>query len=500
MEKDISDKLFQEQINRFQQGGNFTKLLDPCSVGNGILKVDKARQEILINLHNKAQAQGRLSKFIPASGAASRMFKHLAPPSSKNDVPSEDHKNDLKLQEDLIRNLKFFPFYEELLSYKMDEKSQFYNLNLTDINQLREFLFSEKGLSYLNLPKGLIPFHRYEKSLKTPFEEHISEAIEYIMDDTETINIHFTVSKDHKSRIKQFITENLENYNRNIRFNITYSIQKPSTDTIAVDLDNRPIQNGDNLLFRPGGHGALIENLNDLKGDIVFLRNIDNISVKRIQPLRIKWEKILCGILLEIQEVIFNYSRKLKNSKLNIQDLREIYTFCYETLNIRFTKKWNDHSPEDMQTNLQEYLNKPIRVCGMVLNQGEPGGGPFWVRNSQQNCSIQIVDSTEVDLMKQKEIWDRSTHFNPVQIVCGVRNFLRKPFNLTQFVDSDKYQISIKSFKNQKIKALELPGLWNGSMSDWITILIEVPIETFNPVKTVNDLLRPEHQEQFDVR
>jgi hypothetical protein len=322
----------------------------------------------------------------------------------------------------------------------------------------------------------------------------------YAKNTNNIVSLHFTVSPEYKDIISTYIDSVKTNYEKefNIVYDISYSIQKSNTDTIAVDKNNEPFREEDGtLLFRPGGHGALIENLNDLHGDIIFIKNIDNVVPDSIKGTTYLFKKALGGLLINIQEQIFNYLQLLHNNYNPTKtEIKKIANYANNELFIHMPVDFWQMPTTEQKEYLIKKLNRPIRICGMVKNQGEPGGGPFWVIDKNNNLSLQIIESSQIDLnnSQQKEIFNKSTHFNPVDIVCGVRNFMGEPFNLLNYIDHSTGFISIKSKNGKELKAMELPGLWNGAMADWITIFVEVPLITFNPVKTLNDLLRPEHQ------
>lgn len=456
-----------------------------------------------INFYDNTIGEYRVIKFVPASGAASRMFKDLFQflnDYSSSDVDLRKFKEDDEYQavRYFFDNLEKFAFYEDLsLALKMDE------LEISDLIEsnkpqiVLEYLLTEKGLNYGNLPKGLIKFHKYDDGSRTPVEEHLVEGALYARSNPEEAILHFTVSPEHENKFKEHIEKVLKTYSEiyHLYYGISFSKQKPSTDTIAVDLSNIPfIQENSEILFRPGGHGALIENLNDLDGDIIFIKNIDNVVPDHLKEKTVQYKKALAGKLLEYQERIFNYLNILEEeSTYSPSFMGEISNFIQDELCEELIP---GHEMIDARAYFIKKLNRPLRVCGMVKNEGEPGGGPFWAENPDSTISLQIVESAQVDNddPEQVEIAKSATHFNPVDLVCGIKNYKGDRFELTKFIDPQTGFISQKSQGGRELKALELPGLWNGAMSDWITIFVEVPIETFNPVKVVNDLLRPQHQ------
>jgi hypothetical protein len=368
-----------------------------------------------------------------------------------------------------------------------------------DLTPVIRLLLEEEGLNYAHLPKGLIPFHEYRGHNRTALEEQLVEAAGHIADSTGRCRVHFTVSQEHEAQFKEFIEQVRPLYEREHRVSleVTLSVQSGSTDTIAVDGNNRPFRDQDGrLVFRPGGHGALLENLNDLGGDVVFIKNIDNVVPDRLKSKTLRWKKILGGYLVWFQKRIFTHVQSLQSKPCERPLLDQAARFAREELGVPVPKFLDAESDEIRRAALLDFLNRPIRVCGMVRNQGEPGGGPFWVKDPSGRESIQIVERAQLDpdSQGQQEIFESATHFNPVDLVCGVRDVHGAPFDLFAFMDPDAIIIAKKSRGGADLKALEHPGLWNGAMARWITLLVEVPVATFNPVKTVNDLLRDAHQ------
>jgi hypothetical protein len=359
-------------------------------------------------------------------------------------------------------------------------------------------LLSKKGLGYGRLPKGLLLFHRYPQGARTAMEEHLVEGALYACNAAKQVHIHFTVSSEHRELFQQMADEKTIEYEQllGVKFHFGFSEQKPSTDTLAVDSENQAfLDNDGQLLFRPGGHGALIENLNDISADVIFIKNIDNVVPDTFKPLTVHYKKLLAGVLIYYQQKIFNYLNRIDSGKYDHKELMEMLYFLQNELCIKNpeTKMLED---AELTLYIKSKLNRPLRVCGMVKNQGEPGGGPFLAANLDGTVSPQILESSQIDLKNpaMKQLFKQCSHFNPVDLVCAIRNYKNEKYDLTRYIDKNTGFISIKSKNGKELKALELPGLWNGAMSDWNTIFVEVPIETFNPVKTVNDLLRPEHQ------
>ena len=497
--KGIAKEKVRSQIEIFEDGIPFVHLVNAAVVGEGISKFTVREQKSLISKFDDSKNDLTLLKFVPASGAASRMFKALFnfldvyDPSKESLKKYFERTNDTDLRV-FSAGLKDFPFYDivqERIKGKSANKDEELYLFVKE-------MMSEDALNYGFYPKGLLPFHKYGNHSATPFEEHLKEASNYAKVG-EDANLHFTISEQHiRMFTKEYATINDRlSKETKTKFNIGYSYQKASTDTIAVDMDNNPFRNSDgSLLFRPGGHGALIENLNEEEADIIFIKNIDNVVVPKDQDELTKSKKMLAGLLLKVQEKAFKYAQILGSDDLSANVMTEIKEFLENELNVRYVDKYSSFSLGDQIEILKDKVNRPIRICGMVKNEGEPGGGPFWIRNAHNHVSLQIIESAQIDMSneRQVDILKNATHFNPVDLVCGVKNFKGEKFNLLNFVDHKQAFITSKTQEGRELKALELPGLWNGAMAFWNTIFVEVPLSTFNPVKTVNDLLKPTHQ------
>lgn len=503
-EKGISKEKVIDQVNSFKKGFPHIKLIRAAGVKDGI----KPLNEKLIDHYTQIyESSGNLDKikFVPASGAASRMFKALyefKATCSKIDFNYKILKSDayrqVRIFFDNIQNFAFYNDLKKTLSARKEDLEKLAGNKRFDI--ILDSLLNSQDLNYGNIPKGLLKFHRYNKKSRTAVEEHMVEGALYAKNNNGSVKIHFTVSAEHINQFKKLAGQIRERYESEykVKYDISYSIQKPSTDTIAVDLNNNPFRTSDgSLFFRPGGHGALIENLNELDADIVFIKNIDNVLPDRIKSKTKIYKKVLAGLLLEYQERIFSYLNMLESSS-DIQEpvVEEIRQFITDDLCFLPGRKVIDFGKGIINKSLFRILNRPIRVCGMVKNQGEPGGGPFWVKNPDSNISLQIVEIAQINKkdIEQNAIINSSSHFNPVDIVCGIKDYKGNKFNLLNYIDHDTGIISKKTKQGKPLKALELPGLWNGAMSDWNTIFVEVPVSTFSPVKTVNDLLKPEHQ------
>jgi hypothetical protein len=501
----IEEAIAQAEI--FRKGFPYARLLRPCTLGDGITLLQEGDVKRLGNYYSEATLTGRAMKFVPASGAASRMFKilltfnNLYEKIDENDIMAKAEKGDpdhrVFLQ--FMRGIKRFAFYDNLKAVMAQDGLDIEeHITKGHYKIILDYIVSSRGLNLPNLPKGLIKFHLYPEYVRTPFEEHMVEAAAYTLDEEGIVRIHFTVSTKYESAIRDYIEEIRGRYESpDVQYEVTFSNQKSSTDTIAVDTENRPFRERDGgLLFRPGGHGALLKNLNDLEGDIIFIKNIDNVVPDRLKHDTYIYKRALGGYLIELQNEIFGYLRRLSRKDVDDQFTRGVLDFARQKLSIMPPEGLMQGSRDDKMGFLFSRLNRPLRVCGMVKNVAEPGGGPFWVEHEDHTVSLQIVESSQVDMesIEQKAIWGSSTHFNPVDLVCGVGNYMGKPFHLMDYRDPNTGFISIKSKEGRKLKALELPGLWNGSMAQWNSVFVEVPTITFNPVKTVVDLLRDEHQ------
>lgn len=494
-EQGVSLADVQKQIDRFKTGFPFLRIINFATTGKGISSFTQEDLDKYITIWDEYSKQKySIIKFVPASGAASRMFKDLFEfIQGKSEMPDGES---LKI---FFDNIQKFAFSERLNFVCISEKGEGLEFLLSQkrYKEIAEFLLLEKGLNYGYLPKGLLEFHSYEDSKRTPVEEHLVEGASYAKSSGEKVLLHFTVSPEHRVLFEDLIAKIRPVYEQklNVKFDITFSEQKKKTDTIAVDENNEPFRDGEDLLFRPGGHGALIENLNDLSADIIFIKNIDNVVPDRFRKEEILYKKALAGYLVDIQKYIFRYLEIIESGEYSRDELLEILYFLQDNLNVKNpdTKYLED---AELVLYLQKKLNRPIRVCGMVKNVGEPGGGPFYAVNEDGTISLQILESSQIDLEdpRTKDLFVKGTHFNPVDLVCGVRDFKGHKFDLAKYVDENTGFISRKTKEGRALKALELPGLWNGAMSDWNTIFVEVPLSTFNPVKSVNDLLRKEHQ------
>jgi hypothetical protein len=491
-----------QQINNFETDFPFLKVVKAATVGDGITKLDETQIRQFQEAYENNLPDKKIVKFVPASGAASRMFKALFTMKDSYQGTDEDLA-ELESDQGFQSLYTFFNRIEDFAFFADLEESLTNEGTIQELIADRkhalilEYLLTEKGLDYGSLPKGLLAFHSYGDETRTPAVEHLVEAANYGTTKGGKAYLHLTVSPEHREKFSSHIhsvkTSIEQKYG--VEIDVSYSEQKPSTDTIAVDMENQPFRNDDGtILFRPGGHGALIENLNEIDADVVFIKNIDNVVPDRLKGVTYTYKKALAGVLLDFQSKIFNYLSLLDNgSDVN---LSEIESFLENEVCIMPPKGYAKMDQSGKVAYLKNKLNRPIRICGMVKNEGEPGGGPFWAQNSDGSVSLQIAESAQIDKndSEQKNLMQNATHFNPVDLICSFRDANGKSFNLLNYRDPQTGFISGKSKDGKELKAQELPGLWNGAMSDWNTIFVEVPIETFNPVKTVNDLLRDQHQ------
>jgi len=473
-------KQVEKQFQFFKTGFDFANIQRNVSVEDGIVKFANPEIEKWIEVYEQMAQKREIVKFVPASGAASRMFKDLYE-ALQTETLSDKAKH-------YLEKIKDFAFYNDLKN-----KVENFEETLVDVHSKIpfEYLLEEKGLNYGNLPKGLLKFHKYGNENRTALEEHLVESAKYAQSGDGVCRLHFTVSPNHLDNFYELVAKVKEKYEQRfgVTYQITYSVQAPATDTLAAEPNNTPFRdkNG-NLLFRPGGHGALINNLNNLHADLVFVKNIDNVTTEdKLEPT-IVYKKALAGYLLHLQEKSFEYQRRLYGERCAVSDneLEKIIAFAKNELMIQFE---NEHpTPEEVF----EKLHRPMRICGVVKNEGEPGGGPFWVTNRNGETSLQIVESSQIDMKnpEQKGFMASASHFNPVDMFCCYKDFQGNYFDLNQFVDEYTGFISEKSYEGRTLLAMELPGLWNGAMANWITLFVEVPLSTFNPVKTVFDLLK----------
>ena len=494
-QKGISEQQIETQLGQFKTGFPFLKLEAAAAIGRGIVAPNAEEGKKYVEAWQQYKTAGKkVVKFVPASGAASRMFKDMfAFVDADYDVPTTD------FEKKYFDNIEKFAFYGELdAACKKNEGKGIKELMAAgNYKAVAANMLKAEGLNYGQLPKGLLLFHNYPEGPRTPMEEHLVEGALYAASNGES-HVHFTVSHEHMELFKQKVAQKADLYAKKygIKYDITFSEQKPSTDTVAANPDGTPFRNSDgSLLFRPGGHGALIENLNEIEADVIFVKNIDNVVPDRLKADTVEWKQIIAGVLVTLQKKAFEYLNLLDSGKYTHEEIEEMIRFVQQDLCCR-KGDIKDLEDADLVIYLRKKLNRPMRVCGVVKNVGEPGGGPFLTYNQDGTVSLQILESSQIDKSNKEymEMFTKGTHFNPVDLVCAVKNYKGEAFDLPKFVDPTTGFISQKSKSGKELQALELPGLWNGAMSDWNTIFVEVPLSTFNPVKTVNDLLREQHQ------
>lgn len=503
-ERGITPEQVERQLALFRQGFPYADIRKPAVPGDGILILGEEKKDQLVRLYDNKKGAVHLVKFVPASGAASRMFKSLFAYHARwtelgrqtgVPAPGEDVRP-------FFEGVGRFAFRDKLEQHVRER----YGATPEELveahryGEILETLLFVPGLGYGSLPKGLILFHRYPEGSRTAFGEHLVEGARYASGDDGTVDLHFTVSPEHLEAFRQHLeaVRGLFEERYGVRYKVDYSVQKPSTDTVAATPDNRPFRKEEGtILFRPGGHGALIENLNDLDEEIIFIKNIDNVVPDHLKEDTVRYKKVLGGLLLDMREQIHDWLGRMDRGQLTAGSLEELQSFAEKKLMTEMPPDYDALPDEGKQKVLYGLLHRPLRVCGMVKNEGEPGGGPFWVADAAGRLSLQIVESAQIDMNdpRKKEMVARATHFNPVDLVCSVKDHRGRKYDLREYVDPDAFFISEKSYDGRELKALELPGLWNGAMARWTTLFVEVPPTTFNPVKTVLDLLRPEHSQ-----
>lgn len=501
----ISVDTVADQLHIFNTGIPKSVLEKPASIASGIMPLSENEAIYYSNLFDSKKNNLKLQKFVPASGAASRMFKFLSEFLNEFKLGSETinayiNRKHCSSMSIFLIGIEKFPFHKSVLEYTQSKYPEYKQWDKdTRVFYFIKSLLSSGHFDFASKPKAVLPFHQYAHHIATSIEEHLNESSFYASSNGVS-NLHFTISEEHQHSFDEIINTvkpKIET-NSDITIHVDYSYQHKTTDTLAVDLQNKPFRQDDgSLFFRPGGHGALIENLNGLYADIIFIKNIDNVIQNHIHIIAL-YKKALAGILLEFQEKIFAFLKILSAENIQKEVIDEIVEFVKSKLQVFINADFQKYTRENKVSYLQEILNRPIRICGMVKNEGEPGGGPFWVRDKKGNVSLQIVESSQIDIQNpiQAKLLGSATHFNPVDLVCGTKNYRGEKFDLREFIDNDSGFIVEKTKNGKPIKAYELPGLWNGAMAKWITLFVEVPLITFNPVKTVNDLLKPAHQPQ----
>lgn len=494
------------QIERFEKSF-FVRLNRPATAGDGVLRISPEDTAHFLARQEGAAAAGRFVKFVPASGAATRMFQSLL---QIYYMPHFLDYEELHLRAEygvavacdfvrFIESIRKFAFVDDLEKVvARDGISLDFLILGAHYRTILDYLLMRRGLDYSLLPKALLRFHRYPDENRTALEEHLVESIEYLQDCQGSCSLHFTLSPEHEKGFLDLLDKVREAYEDRLgcTFDVGFSFQKTSSNTIAVDSLNRPFREfSGKLHFRPAGHGALLDNLNDLEGDLVYIKNIDNLAPDRLKGTIIYWKKVLGGVLVSLQQTVHEFVRLLRR-RVPADVMADAAAFARNRLGMVLPADFQAWDSSKQRDYLLDRLNRPIRVCGVVPNQGEPGGAPFWVEDADGGLSLQIVEKAQVDhdSPEQERVWVSSTHFNPVDIVCGLRDWGGRPFDLRSFVDDDAIIVTRKSKDGKELKALELPGLWNGAMARWITVFVEVPAQTFTPVKTVYDLLKPEHE------
>lgn len=494
-QKGITEEQINIQLEEFKTGFPFLKIEAAAGIGQGIIRLDDDARNVYVNDWNAYKKEGhKIVKFVPASGAASRMFKDMfAFLDAPYDVPTTP------FEKQYFDNIEKFAFYDALNAKCVENNGKDIKTLMSENNYKAVVanMLKKEGLNYGQLPKGMLLFHQYAEGPRTPMEEHLVEGALYAASNGEA-NVHFTVSHEHIEFFENKVKEKVDGFAKkyDINYNISFSEQKPSTDTVAANPDNTLFRNEDgSMLFRPGGHGALIQNLNDIDADVIFIKNIDNVVPDRIKADTVEYKQVIAGVLIDLQKKAFEYLNVLESGVYNHRKLEEIIRFVQQDLCCR-KADIKDLEDAELVIYLRNKLNRPMRVCGVVKNVGEPGGGPFLTYNQDGTVSLQILESSQIDKSNKEymKMFTEGTHFNPVDLVCAVKDYKGQPFDLPKYVDKTTGFISSKSKNGKELKALELPGLWNGAMSDWNTVFVEVPLSTFNPVKTVNDLLREQHQ------
>jgi hypothetical protein len=479
----------EKQMALYCRGSNFLKLNRSCTINDGIISFSKAERDKLIRLYEKEAEKFKIIKFVPASGAASRMFAEWFMALDAGEF------NFQAFNKSFLRNLPKYPLYCLLAQNKRASKF----IEQKDIKKIFDYVLKERGLNFGWLPKALIHFHKYSATgIRTALEEHLFEAAQYIRSAKDLCNLHFTVSREHKNDIAEKIKAVKPRYEKlcRVKYKISLSIQSGSTNTLAVDENDYPLRDdAGNLIFRPGGHGALLKNLQNLDADFIFVKNIDNVVPEIVLNKILPYKKMLGGLAIKVQEEVCAVLHMLEEEKIDARQIDQIKNYCIRRLNIIFPSHLEKQSLQNQVKIIFSLLDRPLRICAIVRNEGEPGGAPFWVEERDGSETLQIVESGHVNKNDQKQaaIWSTAKYFNPVDMVCCTKGYKGKKFNLDDYVDNDAYLITIKNEKGRLLKALELPGLWNGGMAYWNTVFVELPKIVFNPVKTVNDLLRPEH-------
>jgi len=491
-ERGIPEEDVLSQIERLAGEPRYVRLNRPCTVDDGIIRYSPDEEDGFLASYDEAASRKRVAAFIPASGAASRMFRSWFQFFSQPDF------NGTEEARTFARELPLYAFYDHLASV-IAERGDSLDCLLANgaFTTILDYILTARGLNYGYLPKAVILFHLYPTGTRTSLEEHLVEAARYV-NGSGTTRLHITVSPEHLSDVRDLLTTITPACEKlcTTAYDIGLSVQHPSTDTVAVDMRNTPVRDEKgNLAFRPGGHGALLKNFSGINADIIFMKNIDNIVPDRLKDITVRYRKILGGVLISLRNEVFRLITALEHNPPQAV-IDEAISFGRNCLSLTFPQGFEKRSNDDQRRWLADRLDRPLRVCGMVKNEGEPGGGPFWTEEKDGRLSIQIIEKVQVDVSSpaQQAIMDRATHFNPVDIACSITSRTGKSYDLTRYVDPSTSIVTQKSRNGQDIKALERPGLWNGAMAGWNTVFVEVPATTFNPVKEVRDLLRMEHR------
>lgn len=495
-DRGISLDAITRQLTTFQRGVPFAGLKKPCTINDGIQRISASELPDLSRIFEKARAAGRVTKFVPASGAATRMFQSLM--AAHQQPPAASSPSEQGAVEHFLINLPKLACYHDLRDALTQQGHDLDQLISTrNSHPVLQTLLYAPGLNYAKLPKGLLPFHRYPTTARTPIQEQLAEAVAYAKDAEGHVRVALTCSAAHREAVQRHVERAKRLFDRTLTWMVHCSVQRSSTDTMTVDLNNRPVRDAQgNLLFRPGGHGALLSNLNDLHGDVLFIKNIDNVLHDHLKADVYTYKRALGGLLISLQDTLFASLHELDAKSTSPARLKEMTEWARDALAMPIPARWTSLTRSEQTQRLFTAFNRPLRVCGMVPNVGEPGGGPFWVDDEDGTSSLQIVEASQVDpdSPTQQNIFKSSTHFNPVDLVCGVRDYTGRPFDLHRFAAPHTGFISRKFHDGREVKVLERPGLWNGSMAHWHTVFVEVPRSTFSPVKTILDLLLPAHQ------
>lgn len=495
--KGITVERLNAQLNRFSTGFPYLSIIGAATPENGIKVLTPEQEQMAIDRWSEyLRDGGEVYKFVPASGAASRMFKAMYEFADGDEMKAPEG-SPARAIVDNIDNLPFKAELEQAVKKMYDTELPALVAAGRDRDIIKAIIDPE-GMNYGNLPKGLLSFHSYEDGARTPVDEHLTEGAQTAANSTGIVNLHFTVSASHKNLFEDKLAKSIPAAEARTgkKFNISMSEQKPSTDTVAANPDGTPFRQEDgSLLFRPGGHGALIENLNDIDSTVIFIKNIDNVVPDSLRDSTVRYKSVIAGYLIQLHDKIARYLEALDDSDVDDTTVDAAIEFVEKQLCIT-DGKLSSMSKNGKAEWLKAKLDRPLRVCGMVRNEGEPGGGPFIAVNPDGSSSPQILESHQIDMSRPEyaAMLRNATHFNPVDLVCYVRRSDGTKYDLRGYTDPATGFISSKSAHGRELRALELPGLWNGAMSDWNTVFVEVPASTFNPVKTVNDLLRPAHQ------